>query len=107
MEGILMEVIIEAAGYKLNILYIALSCLGLHINFTVVKILLKSKKTTHHFYAITTSTILPFFHFYVFNFGRIPFWDIDLGNNIPLYYISFGLAWISSLPYIIARKLYS
>lgn len=102
-----MEFITEALGSKLNLLYISLSLLGLHINFTIVKELLKSKNLMYHFHAITISLILPFFHFYVFNFGRIPFWNIELDDNTSLYYISFGLAWVSSLPYIIARKLYT
>lgn len=103
----IIDFVFEALGNKTNLLYIAFSLLGLHINFTIVNKILKSENPASHLYAIITSLALPLFHFYVFNFGRIPFVDIYIDNNIPLYYISFGLAWLSSLPYIIARKLHS
>lgn len=100
-------IIAESLKNKINFLYVVFSLFGLHINFLILKKLLKSVELMPHFYAILVSLTLPFFHFYVFNFGIIPFWDIDISNNIPLYYISFGLAWLSSLPYIIARRLYT
>ncbi|WET42283.1 hypothetical protein [Citrobacter enshiensis] len=100
-------ILIESLSNKINFLYVAFSLFGLHVNFLIVKKLLTSEELMPHFYAILTSLVLPFFHFYVFHFGVIPFIDIELNDNIPLYYISFGLAWLSGLPYIIARRLYT
>lgn len=92
---------------KVNFLYVALSSFGLYINFIILRKILTPEESMQNFYALLTSLVLPFFHFYVFNFGVIPFIDVELNDNIPLYYISFGLAWLSALPYIVARRLYT
>jgi hypothetical protein len=100
-----IDIISNIFTVKLNFLYVAFSLLGMHINFTIIKKLFHSKEPACHFQSIVISLLLPLSHFYVFNFGRIPFLNIDIGGNTPLYYASFVLAWVSSLPYIIARRL--
>ena len=102
-----MLIIIESLNNKINLLYIVFSLLGLHINFIILKKILTPEESMNNVYALLISLVLPFFHFYVFHFGVIPFLDIELNDNIPLYYISFGLAWLSGFPYIIARRLYT
>lgn len=98
-------IVVEAFSNKTNLIYVLLSLFGLHINFVSLKKLLHSENLIHHLYAIATSMILPVFHLYIFNFGIIPFLDIDISGNISLYYISFSF--ISLFPYIIARRLYT
>lgn len=100
-------ILIESLTNKINFLYVVFSLFGIHINFLIVKKLLNSPELMPHFYAIIISMILPFFHLYVFHFGMIPFLDINIGDNISLYYISLGLSFISLFPYIVARRLYT
>lgn len=100
-------ILIESLTNKINFLYVVFSLFGIHINFLIVKKLLNSPELMPHFYAIIISMILPFFHLYVFHFGMTPLLDINIGDNIPLYYISFGLSFISLFPYIVARRLYT
>ncbi|WET42284.1 hypothetical protein [Citrobacter enshiensis] len=100
-------IIIESLTIKVNLLYVVFSLFGLHVNFLILKKILTPEESMQNVYALLISLMLPFFHFYVFHFGVIPFIDIELNDNIPLYYISFGLAWLSGLPYIIARRLYT
>lgn len=100
-------IVAEAFSNKINLIYVLLSLFGLHINFVSLKKLLHSENSIHHFYAVATSMILPVFHLYVFNFCIIPFLNIDISENITLYYISFSFRFISLFPYIIARRLYT
>lgn len=106
MEARTMNIIMAIFTDKTNFIYVLLSLLGMYINFNSLKKRLNPESPIHHIYTIVTSMILPVFHLYVFNFGIIPFLDIDISDNIPLYYISFGLSFLSLFPYIVARRLY-
>lgn len=100
-------IIIESLTIKVNLLYIEFSLFGLHVNFLIVKKFLTSVELMPHFYAILISLALPFSHLYVFHLGMIPFLDINIDDNISLYYTSFDLSFISLFPYIVARHLYT
>lgn len=102
-----IHMFIESLHNKINFFYLLFSLSGMYVNFISAKKLIISKDYMNRFYAIMTSLILPIFHLYVFHFDEIPFLNIDIRNNAPMYYTSIYLAYISALPFIIADRLYS
>ncbi len=102
-----VHMFIESLYNKINFFYVLFSLFGMHVNFISVKKLLVSRDYMYRFYAVMISLILPAFHLYVFHFDEIPFLNIDISSNVPMYYTSIYLAYISALPFIIADRLYS
>ncbi len=103
----IFHMFIESLSNKMVFFYVLFSLFGMYVNFIGAKRLLVSKDYMARVYAVLISIILPIFHFYVFHFDKIPILDIDISNNIPMYYASFYLGYISTLPFIIAGRLSS
>lgn len=100
-----IHMFIESLYNKVNFFYVLFSLFGMHVNFIIAKKLLASRDYTRRFYSIMISLILPAFHLYIFHFDEIPILNIDISNNVPMYYTSIYLAYVSALPFIIANRL--
>ncbi len=88
-------------------IYLILSLFFMIWNFILLKKLLLSEGLYPHVYAILISVIPAFFHFYVLNYREIPFFNIDISDDEPMIYLSLALGYLSALPYIIARRMYT
>lgn len=89
------------------ITYFVISLMVMYLNFISLKRLLLSEDIYSHFYAILISLVPALFHFYVLNYRKIPFIDTDISNNEPMIYLSLALGYLSALPYIVARRMYT
>lgn len=97
----------ESLSNEINFFYVLFSLFGMYIIFIITRKLLASGDYMHRVYAVFSSFVLPSFHFYVFHFDKIPILNIDVSNNISMYYTSFYLGYISIIPFIIAGRLSS
>lgn len=88
----------------MDFLYITLSTAVLFILYPIIKKLANSNDNYSQFAAIAVASISPLFHFYVSNFDVIPIFKIDISNNEFLQYTSLFFGYLSSAPYIIARR---
>ena len=89
------------------IIYFMVSLMIMYLNYIFLKRLLLSEYIHSHFYAILISLAPALFHFYVLNYRKIPLINIDISNNEPMIYLSLALGYLSALPYIVARRMYT
>ncbi|CNC38075.1 Uncharacterised protein [Yersinia pseudotuberculosis] len=88
-------------------LYFLFSILLMVLNFIPLRKLLLSEEYYPHIYAILISCIPAVFHFYVLNYEEIPFLNIDISENDTIIYMSLVLGYLSAVPYIVARRMYT
>lgn len=89
------------------IIYFLISIMAMYLNFFLLKRLLLSEELYSHVYAIVISLVPALFHFYVLNYRELPLLNIDISDNEPMIYLSLGLGYLSALPYIVARRMYT
>ncbi|CNG20025.1 Uncharacterised protein [Yersinia similis] len=88
-------------------IYFFISMLSIILNFIPLRKMLLSDEVYPHVYALIISCIPALIHFYVLNFREIPFLNIDVSENETIIYMSLILGWLSAIPYIVARRMYT